>query len=83
MIDGWHWIAASVEAVLLIILVLLWYDSLRERPGWSIARATRRAALAAIIIPIGFVIVLFVPLWIGGILIAIPLLAIGAMALAD
>lgn len=83
MIDGWHWIAASVEAVLLIILVLLWYDSLRERPGWSIAKATRRAALAAIIIPIGFVIVLLVPLWIGGILIAIPLLAIGAMALAD
>jgi hypothetical protein len=83
MIDGWHWIAASVEAVLLIILVLLWYDSLRERPGWTIARATRRAALAAIIIPIGFVLVLFVPLWLGGILIAIPLLAIGAMALAD
>jgi len=83
MIDGWHWIAASVEAVLLLILVLLWYDSLRERPGWSVAKATKRAVPASIIIPIGFLIVLFVPLWIGGILIAIPLLAIGAMALAD
>ena len=83
MVDGWHWIVASVAAVALSILVLLWYDTLRERPGWTIGRATRHAALAAIIIPIGFVLVLLVPLWAGGVLIAIPLLAIGAMALAD
>ncbi len=55
MVDGWHWIVASVAAIALTILVLLWYDTLRERPGWSIARATKRAALAAIVIPVGFV----------------------------
>jgi len=83
MIDGWHWIAASIVAVLLIILVLLWYDTLRDRPGWVTARATKHALVAALIIPIGFVAALLLPLWMGGVLIAIPLVIIGVMALAD
>ena len=83
MADGWHWAAAVIVAVLLIILVLLWYDSLRERPGWSTARATKHAGIAAIVIPIGFLAALFLPLWMGGALIVIPLVIIGVMALAD
>ncbi len=83
MIDGWHWAAASISAVLLLVLVLLWYDSLRDRPGWTIAMATRRAALAAIVVPIGFAAALVLPLWIGGVLILVPLVVIGVMALAD
>ena len=83
MIDGWHWIAASVVALLLLILVLLWYDTLRDRPGWSMARATRNAALGAIVIPVGFVAALLLPLWVGGVLIVVPLVTIGVMALAD
>lgn len=79
----WRWAAAAVEAVLLLVLVLLWYDTLRERPGWTIARATRAAALAAIGVPAGFVVVLLVPLWVGLILVAIPALAVVAMALAS
>ena len=83
MIDGWHWAAASIVAVLLIILVLLWYDSLRDRPGWSTARATKHALIGAIVIPVGFVAALLLPLWMGGVLIAVPLVVIGVMALAD
>lgn len=79
----WHWVAAAVEAVLLLVLVLLWYDNLRERPGWTMRRATRVAAISAIGVPIGFVVVLLVPLWVGLILVAIPALAVAAMALAS
>ncbi len=79
----WRWVAAGVEALLLLTIVLLWYDSLRERTGWTLRRASRTAAISAIGIPIGFVIVLFVPLWLGLILIAVPALVIGAMALAS
>ena len=82
-VDGWHWVGAAIEAVLLLILVLLWYDDLRERPGWTVARATKWAALSALAIPIGFLAVLLLPLWIGGILIAIPLIVILVMAMAS
>jgi hypothetical protein len=83
MIDGWHWIAASVVAVLLLVLVLLWYDTLRDRPGWSTARASRSAGLSALVIPVGFVAALLLPLWVGGVLVVIGLVIIGVMALAD
>ena len=83
MIDGWHWIVASVVAVLLLVLVLLWYDTLRDRPGWSTSRATRNAALSALVIPVGFVAALLLPLWMGGVLVAVGLVIIGVMALAD
>jgi hypothetical protein len=79
----WHWVAAAAEAVLLLVFVLLWYDMLRERPGWTLRRATRAAAIAAVSVPIGFVIVLLVPLWVSLILVAIPALAVAAMALAS
>ncbi|OJV29625.1 MAG: hypothetical protein BGO26_15170 [Actinobacteria bacterium 69-20] len=78
----WQWTAAAVEAVLLTILVLLWFDTLRERQ-WPARRARHAAGYAAIIIPVGFVVVLMLPLWIALILIAVPALAIVAMALAS
>ena len=84
MVDGWHWVVASVAAVALIILVLLWYDTLRERPGWTIARATKRAAAGGDRHP-GRVSCCrrFLPLWVGAGLIVVPLIVIGVMALAD
>lgn len=81
--DGWHWVAAAVEALLLIVLVLLRYDTLRDRPGWTLRRATSSASKLAVIIPIGFVLVLLVPLWLGLILVAVPAIAVCVMALAS
>jgi hypothetical protein len=83
VIDGWHWAAAAIVAVLLTIMVLLWYDSLRERPGWTTARATKRALVGAIVIPVGFLLALLLPIWVGGALSVILLIALGAMALVD
>jgi hypothetical protein len=79
----WQWAAAIVEAILLSVLVLLWYDNLRDRKGWSMARATKVAAWSAISIPIGFVVVLMVPFWLALVLVAIPALAVAAMAMAS
>ena len=83
MADGWHWAGAAIAAVLLIILVLLWYDTLRERPGWSTAQATRRALPSLIVVPIGFALALLLPLWVAGLLILVPLIVLGVMALAN
>jgi hypothetical protein len=81
--DGWHWVAAAVEGLLLIVLVLLRYDTLRDRAGWTTRQATRSALKPAVVIPVGFVVVLLVPLWLGLILIAVPAIAVGVMALAS
>ncbi len=81
--DGWHWLAASTIAVLLIVLILLRYDTYRERKGVTLRQATGRAALLTPIIPIAFVVVLLVPLWLGWILVALPAAAILVGALAD
>lgn len=81
--DGWHWAAAVLAALLLSVLVLLWYDTLRDRPGWTLSMATKRALLAVPAIPVGFVAALLLPLWVGGILIVAPLVVILIMAMAD
>ena len=81
--DGWHWVAAAVEALLLVVLVLLRYDTLRDRKDLTMRQATRSALRLAVVVPIGFVAVLLVPLWLGLILIAVPAIAVGVMALAN
>ena len=81
--DGWHALAAAVEALILLVLVLLRYDTLRERRDRSTAQATRSALRWAIIVPVGVVAVLLVPLWIDLILIALPAIVVGVMALAS
>lgn len=78
-----NWTAAGIEAVLIAILLLLWLDTLRDRPGWTTARANRRALPFAVAIPVGFVLVLLLPLWLGLIFLALPALAILAMAMAS
>lgn len=70
-------------ALLLLVLVLLRYDTYRERPGWSLRRATRQALLLTPLIPLGVVVVLLVPLWLGAGLLAVPALIILVMALAS
>ncbi len=74
---------AVAMAGLLLVLVLLRYDTYRNRPGWSLGYATRRALLVAPVIPLGVVVVLLVPLWLGAVLLAVPALIILVMALAS
>lgn len=81
--DGWHALAAAVEALILLTLVLLRYDTLRDRRGTTLAQATRAALKWATMVPVGVVAVLLVPLWVGLILIALPAIAVGVMALAS
>lgn len=79
----WHYLLASIEAVLVAVLVLLWYDMLRDRRDWPQQRARAAAFKAATTIPVGFLIVLVLPLWPALVLVAIPAIAIATMALVD
>ncbi|TKV58429.1 hypothetical protein FDO65_12735 [Nakamurella flava] len=81
--SGWTAVVAVAMAGLLLVLVLLRYDTYRNRPGWSLGYATRRALLLAPVIPLGVVVVLLVPLWLGAVLLAVPALIILVMALAS
>lgn len=82
-VTGWTWVVAAAMAVLLLILVLLRYDTYRDRPGWSLGDATRRALLLALLVPFGVVVVLLVPLWLGAALLAVPAIVVLVMALAS
>lgn len=79
----WQWTMAIVEAVLLAILTLLWFDTLRERRGWQLAHHKKLLWVPASVIPVAVVTVLVAPLWLALVLIAIPALAIVVMALAS
>jgi hypothetical protein len=81
--EWWRWPAAAVEAVLLVILLLLWFDTLRDRPGWSTSRAARPPAIGALAVPAACLLVLILPLWLALVLIAIPASTVVAMAVAS
>lgn len=72
---------AAVAAALMLILVLLWHDSLRERRGWRLAQHPKVAAVSLATVPILFVIVVLSPLWLALALIALPALVILILAL--
>ncbi len=79
----WQWATAALEAILLTVLTLLWYDSLRERRGWRLAKHKKLLIAPACAVPAGFLIVLFSPLWLALILLALPAMAIVVMAMAS
>jgi len=81
--DSWHWLGAAVQGLLLGVLVLLRFDTLREKAGWALHKATRSAAKVAVIIPVGVIAVLLVPLWLGLIFIALTAVTVGVMSLAS
>ena len=81
--EWWRWVAASVEALLLLTLILLWYDGLREKRDWKPIWAVRATGVGLVAVPLGFLVVLLVPLWLGLILVAIPAVTVVSMALAS
>lgn len=81
--EWWRWAGASVEALLILVLLALRMDTLRDRAGWDGYRAFRVMAPWALLAPAGFVAVLLLPWWMGLILIVIPALAILAMEMAS
>ncbi|GGM05469.1 hypothetical protein GCM10011594_27130 [Nakamurella endophytica] len=82
-VEWWRWVAAAVQAVLLLVLVLLWWDTLRDRRGWTSGRAARTAAAGSVVIPVGVVPVLLTPPVVVLVLLAVPAVAVAVMALAS
>ncbi|AZI57145.1 hypothetical protein EH165_02165 [Nakamurella antarctica] len=75
--------AAATAALLVLVLLLLRLDTLRDRVGWTPMRALRALAPYSAAVPVIVIAVLLTPWWMVLILIAGPALAIAAMALAD
>ncbi|GAA1995871.1 hypothetical protein JL107_07470 [Nakamurella flavida] len=81
--DWWHWVAAGVAALMVLVLVLLRMDTARERRGSALPGAWRAHAVGVLAVPVVFAVVLFSPLWLALVIIAVPALAIAVMALAS
>lgn len=81
---GWWQIGlAALTGIVALLLVMLWLDTVRERPNYSTDQSIRVIGIAAIAIPIIVAIVLFTPLWVGIIVAAIILLTLATMAFAS
>lgn len=81
--DTWRWIGAGVVAALFLTLVLLWLDTLREKPGWRLADHPSVVLVSISAVPMGFLLASLLPLWWVVGLAAAPTLAIAVMALAS
>ena len=81
--DWWHWVAAGVAALMVLVLVLLRIDTVRERGGPAPSAAWRGHLGWGLAVPVAFAVVLFSPLWLALVIIAVPALAIAVMALAS
>ncbi len=57
----WKWVEASVAALLVVLLLALRFDTLRDRPDSTAATALRRLAPLALLIPATFLIGLLGP----------------------
>ena len=79
----WHWAAAGVAALMILVLVLLRMDTARERRGSARPGAWRAHLAGMLAVPVTFAVVLFSPLWLALVIIAVPALAIAVMALAS
>ena len=77
----WRWLDASIATGLVVLLLALRLDTLRERLATT--EALRRLAPWVVVVPVVFLVVLVVPWWLGLILIAIPAVALLAMAAAS
>lgn len=82
-VEWWRWTAAAVVVVLLVVLLLLWFDSLRDEPGATVGSAVRKPALSAIGVPVLAAAAFLLPWWGVLVLVAVPALAVVAMALAS
>lgn len=81
--EWWRWLATAAWVVLLVLLLLLWFDSLRSRPGWTIRRAVAPVALAALGIPAGALLAVVLPVWAVIALVAVPAVVLAVLASAS
>ncbi len=81
--EWWRWVLASVAAVLVLALLALRFDTLKDRPGSSAGRALRTLAPFGALVAVLFLIALISPWWIGAVAVAIPGVALLAMTAID
>jgi hypothetical protein len=81
--EWWRWISGSVAAVLVLALLALRFDTLKDLPGSSAPKALKKLAPFSLFVPTLFLLALLSPWWIGLIVIAVPGLTLLAMAAAD
>lgn len=81
MLEWWRWVEATAAAALVAALLLLRFDTLKERMPDRVA--ARRLAPLVLVIPAAFAVALLAPWWMGLIVIAIPAIALLTMQAVD
>ena len=81
--EWWRWVLGGTAALLVLAILALRFDTLKEAPGTTPPMALRTLAPYSVLVPAAFFLALLAPWWIGVIVIAIPGLALLAMAAAS
>lgn len=82
-VEWWRWVEGGAAAVLVLALLALRFDTLKDRPGWTAPRALRRLLPFVLFVPAVFLVATLGPWWLGLLAIAIPGLAVLVMAATD
>lgn len=81
--EWWRWAALVTVLGLGVVLLLLWFDSLRDRKGWTSGQAARPPMIASIGLLPAALLVVVGPWWLVAALVAVPALAVLTMAMAS
>jgi hypothetical protein len=82
-VEWWRWVLAGSAAALLLALLAMRFDTLKDERNLRPAVALRTLAPWAVLVPVVFVVALVSPWWIGAILLAVPALVLLAMEAAS
>ena len=81
--EWWRWASAAGAAVLVLLLLALRFDTLKDRRGGTAGTAARRLAPWLLLIPALAVAAFVGPWWLAAIVVAVPAVTLLATAAVD
>lgn len=83
VMEWWRWPAGALAVLLVLGLLALRFDTLKDLPGWSAGRAIRRLAPLSVLIPVVLLLALLGPWWLALTAALVPGLILLVLAAVD
>jgi multisubunit Na+/H+ antiporter MnhB subunit len=81
--EWWRWAAAAGATVLVLLILALRFDTLKDRRGGTAALAARRLSPWLLLIPVAVLAAVLGPWWLAAAVVAVPAVTLLAMAAVD